>query len=419
MADVFNSTSTSPNNVQDAYRALTVLEFTPKLAFAQFGEAEAWMANSNDPFPSDTVKRMKYDLVNPNTDTINETTDPDRKGVSNSFATIVMAEHGDTISYTKKLSKVSFTPVHANYATLIANAMVNSIDLIARAAFDAETGTRYVTYVGATSVATIEKTDVITSTIARRTRAKLTRNKVPGYNSSANGTEMLNGGIYYMAIVHPDVLTDLQSETGEASWLRPQEYANTAALYNFEEGQWNGVRYVASDLATIYHNGGTGTATAINNGTLIVGTTVITVDAGTNVNVGGTITIVDQGSGTDDYTYLVESVATNDVTIGRCIAKNNEPFNPGYDGIAILAIVDGDVVKTGNDVYTSYYFGARAVGYAAAEEPNTSITYPTGKLERITDFNWYALVGYGALEAPSLHKVFTGSSVSDNSGDAA
>jgi hypothetical protein len=107
--------------------------------------------------------------------------------------------------------------------------MGTSVDLIARAAYDAQTGSAYIKYATGTSATDITTSpgSLLTAADVRFARNRLARNNVPKPD-----------GRFYVAIVHPDTVHE---------------------IYNGEIGEFEGFRFVETSNAALTSDGASGT----------------------------------------------------------------------------------------------------------------------------------------------------------------
>jgi N4-gp56 family major capsid protein len=298
--------------VRAAYDRSTLLALQPNRYFAQLGSSKTW--NSNDiPEAGDTVTFTIYDnLAAATTELSDEYSDVTRVPMGETQVTVTLREYGNVVTTTKKLKITAFDDINTAAATVVGINMADSIDLIARVAFDAQAGASYVRYVGQTALANIIPTDIMTAEEVRIAFNRLDRANVPKIDG------------FYIAVLHPDCIHDLKNETSASggTFRAPLEYIGAAKLMNGEIGEFEGFRVVSTTNAKLDADAGTGTT----------------------------------------------------------------------------------------DVYSNYFLGFQAIGYAIGEAPGLVISEGKDNLRRTTNYGWYALVGYGELRAAALHKSFAASS---------
>ena len=83
--------------------------------------------------------------------------------------------------------------------------------------------------------------DILTAAYVKRAYNKLDRAGIPKP---------------YWAYAHSDVLFDLQTETGDNSWINIKQYQNPDEVVNNEIGMFGGFRWINGSLATINANAG-------------------------------------------------------------------------------------------------------------------------------------------------------------------
>ena len=162
--------------------------------------------------------------------------------------------------------------------------------------------------------------------------------------------QKING--YFAGIIHPDVAYDLMSDP---KWVNVKTYSDPDGIYEGEIGKIEGVRFVETTEAKIFHgddlasdsrtlkvNGNVMASTDVtfNGGTVAAGALV-----GRYVRVGGSGTICQVVSNTDTKLVLDKTVTVGD----------KETIYPGEGG------------KNGRDVYSTLILGADAYGVTELE----------------------------------------------------
>jgi len=208
--------------------------------------------------PGDSVVLQRYVDLSLATTALNETSDVTAPAVATpTSTTITLQEFGNAAIVTRKLQLFSLTDVDPDIASLIANNMADSIDSVAMSTL--RQGTNVVYAGNATSTATVDATDTISSANIRKVVAKLRGNKAAGRK----------GSLYWFGI-HPDVSHDLRAETGadKAAWRLPHEYSQASNIWAGEIGTYEGAYFVES--ARLY-NATDGASSAKNYRTIICG----------------------------------------------------------------------------------------------------------------------------------------------------
>jgi N4-gp56 family major capsid protein len=256
MANEYTVSSGAPleDVVQTAYSRATELAFQPNLYFAQFAQGKKWDVRRGDPMPGDTVTFTIYDNLSPaTTELSDEYSDVTRVPMAETQKSIALKEYGNVVTLTNKLRVASFDNIDLAAAKVVGHNMATSIDLIARAAYDAQVGGDYVTYVGGGSTpSSVGSDDIITAELVRKIYNKLERANVP----------KLDGG-FYVAVMHPDVIFDLRNEgygtaANTGTWRAPREYTSPEKIFNGEVGEFEGFRIVSTSNARIQAGAGSG-----------------------------------------------------------------------------------------------------------------------------------------------------------------
>jgi N4-gp56 family major capsid protein len=256
MANEYTVSSGAPleDVVQTAYSRATELAFQPNLYFAQFAQGKKWDVRRGDPMPGDTVTFTIYDNLSPvTTELSDEYSDVTRVPMGETQKSIALKEYGNVVTLTNKLRVTAFDNIDLAAARVVGHNMATSMDLIARATYDAQVGGDYVTYAGGgASPGEIGADDVITAELVRKIYNKLERANVPKL-----------GGGFYVAVLHPDVIFDLRNEgygtaANAGTWRAPREYAAPETIFNGEVGEFEGFRIVSTSNARIQSGAGSG-----------------------------------------------------------------------------------------------------------------------------------------------------------------
>ena len=223
-----------------------------KLVHDQFGQKVT--------IPKGKTKTISWDRLSP----LPKATKPLTEGITPKGSTInitrIKAEpvqYGNYVSYTDSFDffKHDPSPEVLKMNELLARNAAETLDDITK---DVLAGGKNVLYAGdATSRATLE--GVLSVTDIRKAVNQLKRNKAVPFDDG-----------YYVAIVHPDVVFDIQSDE---NWKKPHEYVDTKQIYKGEIGELYGVRFVETPDAKIFN----GENLAENRSEL----TVQRIDAGT------------------------------------------------------------------------------------------------------------------------------------------
>jgi N4-gp56 family major capsid protein len=170
-----------------------------------------------------------------------------------------------------------------------------------------------------------------------------------------NKAKKINGS--YVAIIHPDIDFDL---TDDDDWINAAQYAGSTQLFEGEIGKWQGVRFVETTEAKIFHaedlvkEGSTNAARTLTVASYAA--KVITIDealtAAEATALAGRKIIV------DGYQYTIASAeagAAGAATITITEAPTHDPA----DGDIVYP---GEAGAKGRDVYSTLVLGEDAYG---------------------------------------------------------
>lgn len=157
--------------------------------------------------------------------------------------TITPNEYGFAVTSTRKLRNRVFSPLDPIKVQLIATHQARVIDELVQ---DTLQGGTTVYTDGNAGVGTVTNDHVLTAEVVRRQVAKLrAANVVPWF------------GDFYAAYTHPFVVLDLREETGAGGWRVPNEYGvSQSNIWAGEVGEFEGVRFVQSNLARVQEEAG-------------------------------------------------------------------------------------------------------------------------------------------------------------------
>jgi len=192
----------------------------------------------------------KWNALTIATAALNELTDGTAEAATITQTTISPVEHGKWVQTSKKWRLTAYGPNERYIAEKLGMNANASLDTLAREALDAQTGATWIIYAGTThtSVATIVKTDELSSTDFREARAMLEANNVPPFEDS-----------FYRAYIHPSVIKDLKDETDITGWTYKAAYSNEmnkAVAISGEEGVFEGFRVIRSSRCQVQASAG-------------------------------------------------------------------------------------------------------------------------------------------------------------------
>lgn len=174
------------------------------------------------------------------TTALDEDDDVTSTALSDSEITLTPAEYGAVITTTKLVNLQSGGVPDLAAARLAALNMSETMEK--NMILVGEAGTNEL-IVNQTAEASLTASDTLTASYVKRAYNKLDRAGIPGP---------------YIALAHPDVIFDLQAETGETAWTRVNNYADPSIVLKNEIGMFGGFRWISSPLVSINTDAGSG-----------------------------------------------------------------------------------------------------------------------------------------------------------------
>lgn len=199
--------------------------------------------------PGATVTLTIQGQLPPNSTPLTEGVDPDAvQMVAPRQLSVTLQEYGNVVKYTNKLNKVAFTgTVVQDISREIATNLVESVDLVYKAALDGATNKLY-TDTTATTTGGVVAAPPGTATNA----GPITAQSVAAAVSLLRRRKAeKRDGANYVAYIHPDVSYDLRTATAANSWQNPHIYEDTANIYAGEIGTFQGAKFIESTRCTI------------------------------------------------------------------------------------------------------------------------------------------------------------------------
>lgn len=209
----------------------TVLEnFEPNLRFYDMWEKPARPAGYN----TLAWTRCNKLTVTPTNATLTEWVTPDDVAINFTTISLTANQYGMYAIISDILEDVSPVPMVANAAKVIWANMARIIDEVIQGVL--ALGTNVIYAGSATTRATIAATDLLTTTDLAKANAFLSTKAAPVFGDG------------YIAVMHPNVLFDLQTGTATGAFLDLSKYTESgrALIVNGEVGKIFNVRVVTS-----------------------------------------------------------------------------------------------------------------------------------------------------------------------------
>lgn len=261
MADVFSTITSGvgSNLVTMAYDKLVEINLR---AIPQFRA----IADKKVGNPTHDGSSIRFQIFNDIADTtvagatLTETVDPDAVALpATSTIDVSQVEFGRVVLPTRKLSLMSLADVDPWVANAVSFNMAKTLDNAVAAVLDG--GTNVIREsAGSLSTTAAKTTITATDTIkSRDLRYAVTKMRA--------GNVVPRFGSYFVSYIHPEVSSDLRTETGNNVWRTPHDYQDLSANQAGEIGAWEGVRFIETPNMTNTQSGsGTGgTQTRVYN----------------------------------------------------------------------------------------------------------------------------------------------------------
>jgi len=174
----------------------------------------------------------KMNDLNISTTPLDEYTDVAATALTDTPLTVTMTEYGRATISTAKLRATSFIEFDPTAANRLGYNAGRTIDLIAQTALTAEASSEFVTAVpGTTKITTNDIQDI---------KAQLENAVVRPFEDG-----------FYRAYITPYMARDLRRETAAAdlnNWRAPHTYQDTTQIYRGEIGEFEGFRFIVSQV---------------------------------------------------------------------------------------------------------------------------------------------------------------------------
>jgi len=232
-----------------AYDRLAYFALRPELYFDQVAD----VMPTAQSMPGASVQFTIVSDLAVASSTISETSDISPSTMSDSVVSVSLAEYGNVVTTTAKLRGTSFIEIDPVVANVIGYNAGVSLDTVARNTlrnFVLTNGTGYWdgqgtgtwTYTSgsdtwAQSPTSTAAANNATGAAFAKERAILRSNNVASF------------GGFYAAYVHPDVVFDIQQDTGTAGWRLPHIYSQPGEIWSGEMGAFEGFRFIETPRA--------------------------------------------------------------------------------------------------------------------------------------------------------------------------
>ncbi len=329
-----------------------------------------------------TIGFRKYDPLPKLTDAIAEGVTPTGQTINMGIVNATVAQYGGFVEMTDLLLMTAIDNNLCMATKLLGSQAGRTLDTISREVLVGGTNVQYAEgQVSSRSQLTGGKSEGnhYLTVDAIRKAVRFLKNQ---------NAEKIDGA--YVAIIHPDCAYDLMSDP---NWRYPHQYADPTAIFEGEIGRLEGVRFIESTEAKVFHaedltpeRRNLATSVTEVNGQDIAITGVWLEEnalAGRAVLIGGKKYYV--ASNTGNSIMLYEDAALTVPAKVNC--SENEPIYPGEAG------------AEGRDVYATLIFGENAYGTTSLAEGGLEhIVKQLGSAGSADPLNQRATVGWKATK---------------------
>lgn len=241
MANAYTNTNTNMTTstgltpgMQTYYNRELLRTFEPNLVHLQFGENYRMPMNSGI-----TMNMRKMIPVAAKTTALEEGNPGEGKMLAEVAVTTTIQQFGDHAKCSDWLDMVHLDENITRRVQRLGDAGARSVDALVRE--ELATCTNVIYAGGKTARAQLTAADKLTSLELRKAVRTLKKNLAEKFNG------------YYVAIVGPDTVYDLQEDD---AWVKVSEYQDKENIYTGEVGRLFGIRFVESTEAKIFEGAG-------------------------------------------------------------------------------------------------------------------------------------------------------------------
>lgn len=202
----------------------------PELVFARFAQKRNIPQGKGR-----VIEFRRFSALDKNTTALTEGVTPEGKNLEVTAITARIEQYGDYVTTSDMLDLVAIDPIITEANQLLGSQAGRTMDTLVRDEVAAGTNVMWVG--GKTSRKTLTANDKLTVDAVRKAANILRRNNAPKIDG------------HYVAIVHPDVATDLRSDP---AWIDAVKYGDPQREYDGEIGKLEGVVFYETTEAPIW-----------------------------------------------------------------------------------------------------------------------------------------------------------------------
>ncbi len=230
-------------SMQTYYDKKMIMDMKPKLVHYEYGQKR--------PLPLGSGKLVQFRKWTPfaaQTGALEEGVVPDGQALSLTEVNAQINQYGGYVAVSDLLDMTALDPVVNDSVELMADQGALTIDTLTREELAKGTNVIYAqdaSGVPASGRAALTAKNKLTSTELRKAVRLLKKNKAPQFMRAGKG--------YYVAIVGPDSVYDLQSDQ---TWQDVSKYQESEQIYSGEIGRLFGVIVIETSEAHFFHPAG-------------------------------------------------------------------------------------------------------------------------------------------------------------------
>lgn len=168
---------------------------------------------------------------------------PTAQALAIASGTFTAAQKGGVFEWTDLAEMQDPHNIVAVTAERAARQAAVTIDELARQLYRDFSTAAYITYSSGTSRGTVSAT--MTGALVKKMVARLSNANVPRFPDG-----------FYRAIIHPRAIYDLMTDTSNGGWMDATRYVDNSPLLAGEIGQYAGVKFLESSIATTFATAG-------------------------------------------------------------------------------------------------------------------------------------------------------------------
>ena len=398
-----------------AYDRIAYFALRPELYFDQAAD----IMPTAQSMPGSSVQFTVVNDLPAASSTISETSDISPVAMSDSVVSVALAEYGNAVITTAKLRGTSFLEIDPVVANVIGYNAGLSIDTLARNTlrdFVMDNGVNYYNNSAPTggTAGTLSynaATDVFTGAGAKATASDFAKQR-----AILRASNVATFGGFYVSYVHPDVVYDVQQDTGAAGWRLPHVYSQPGEIWSGEMGAIEGVRFIETPRAAVFPDTTVTLRMAYVTGGA-AGASTFTVTSGLgDITTGVSIAGVGIGNGvTATYVSSTGVLTLSSPLTVQAVGAYAVDVPPN---VANTQIASG--LTTGNpagDVYQTLVLGRQGLAKVhSVVDGNGPVPHIipgpiTDTLRRYVPMGWYWLGGYSGFRKASVRGILSVSSL--------